>query len=87
MKTIQRRFAGYLREKLIRRVAIRDFFEIDGNAEDIDLFRRKYIHKLDLAEPQLSFLGIGENGHLGTATGSPTVCQVSRSLRLTHRDS
>src|ERR1035438_1927731 len=57
-------FRRYLREKLTRRVAMRDFFEINGNAEDIDSFRRKYMQKLDLAKPQLCFLGIGENGHL-----------------------
>jgi glucosamine-6-phosphate deaminase len=29
-------FRRYLREKLTQRVAMRDFFEMDGNAEDID---------------------------------------------------
>ena len=57
-------FRRYLREKLTQRVAMHDFFEIDGNAQDIDLFSQEYIRKLDLAGPRLCLLGIGENGHL-----------------------
>lgn len=57
-------FRRYLRERLTRRVAMREFYEMDGNAADIDLFGREYIHKLDLANPKLCLLGIGENGHL-----------------------
>ena len=57
-------FRRYLREKLTQRVAMGEFFEMDGNAEDIESVSRQYIHHLDLAEPQLCLLGIGENGHL-----------------------
>jgi glucosamine-6-phosphate deaminase len=57
-------FRRYLREKLTQRVAMRGFFEIDGNAQDIDLFSQEYIRNLDLAGPRLCLLGIGENGHL-----------------------
>ena len=57
-------FRRYLRERLTRRVTMRDFYEMDGNAADIDLFGRDYIRKLDLANPKLCLLGIGENGHL-----------------------
>jgi len=57
-------FRRYLREKLTQRVALRDFYEIDGNAPDIDAFRQAYIRKLNIAAPQLCLLGIGENGHL-----------------------
>jgi glucosamine-6-phosphate deaminase len=57
-------FRSYLREKLTHRVAMGEFFEMDGNAEDIESVSREYIHQLDLAEPQLCLLGIGENGHL-----------------------
>src|SRR5271156_813893 len=57
-------FRRYLREKLTRRVNMREFFEIDGNAEDIDQFCLDYVRKLQLADPQLCLLGIGENGHL-----------------------
>jgi glucosamine-6-phosphate deaminase len=57
-------FRRYLRERLTRRVAMREFHEMDGNAADIDLFGRKYMHTLNLAIPELCLLGIGENGHL-----------------------
>jgi glucosamine-6-phosphate deaminase len=63
-------FRRYLRERLTRRVAMREFYEMDGNAADIGLFGREYIHKLDLAEAKLCLLGIGENGHL--AFNDPT---------------
>jgi glucosamine-6-phosphate deaminase len=57
-------FRRYLREKLTQRVPMREFFEIDGNAEYIDSFCKKYMEKLRLVDPQLCLLGIGENGHL-----------------------
>ena len=57
-------FRRYLREKLTQRVALCEFFEIDGNARDIESFSRAYTRRLDLAAPQLCLLGIGENGHL-----------------------
>jgi glucosamine-6-phosphate deaminase len=57
-------FRRYLRERLTQRVAMREFQEMDGNAADLDLFGREYVQKLNLAEPKLCLLGIGENGHL-----------------------
>jgi glucosamine-6-phosphate deaminase len=57
-------FRRYLRERLTKRVAMRDFFEMDGNAADIDSFSQEYMRQLNLADPQLCLLGIGENGHL-----------------------
>ena len=57
-------FRRYLREKLTQRVTMREFFEMDGTVEDIDAFGREYMRKLDLANPQICLLGIGENGHL-----------------------
>jgi glucosamine-6-phosphate deaminase len=57
-------FRRYLRERLTGRVPMRAFFEMDGNAENIDSFAMEYIRKLDAANPRLCLLGIGENGHL-----------------------
>jgi glucosamine-6-phosphate deaminase len=57
-------FRRYLRERLTHRVAMHEFFEIDGNAEDLASFGREYMRKLSLADPKLCLLGIGENGHL-----------------------
>jgi len=57
-------FRRYLREKLTRRVAMRKFFEMDGNPEGIESFAASYIRSLTEANPALCLLGIGENGHL-----------------------
>ena len=57
-------FRRYLREKLTQRVPMKEFFEIDGTAADVELLRREYVSKLNSAKPQLCLLGIGENGHL-----------------------
>jgi len=57
-------FRKYMREKLTRRVAMKQFYEIDGNANDLDSFAAEYTHELDRATPALCLLGIGENGHL-----------------------
>lgn len=57
-------FRRYLRERLTGRVAMRQFFEINGNPEGIESFARRYIQSLNEANPQLCLLGIGENGHL-----------------------
>jgi glucosamine-6-phosphate deaminase len=57
-------FRRYLRERLTQRVAMERFFEMDGNAEDIESFGDEYMRALNLADPQLCLLGIGENGHL-----------------------
>lgn len=57
-------FRRYMREKLTSRVVMKQFWEIDGNAPDLETFCRKYAEKLHAAAPQLCLLGIGENGHL-----------------------
>lgn len=57
-------FRRYLRENLTRRVQMKEFFEIDGTASDIEQVCRDYTSKLRSINPQLCLLGIGENGHL-----------------------
>jgi glucosamine-6-phosphate deaminase len=37
---------------------------MDGNAAEMDRFAREYIGRLEVANPKLCLLGIGENGHL-----------------------
>jgi glucosamine-6-phosphate deaminase len=54
----------YLRQNLLGKVKMKEFFEIDGTASDIDLLCRQYAAKLQQVSPQLCLLGIGENGHL-----------------------
>jgi glucosamine-6-phosphate deaminase len=57
-------FRRYMRENLIARVPLRQFFEIDGDVGDVDSTVREYTSELDRAAPRLCLLGIGENGHL-----------------------
>jgi glucosamine-6-phosphate deaminase len=57
-------FRHYLRQNLISKVKMKEFFEINGTAPDIDLLCRRYAAKLRQVSPQLCLLGIGENGHL-----------------------
>lgn len=57
-------FRRYLRENLTTRVSMCEFVEIDGNAADLDGFCAEYAYKIEQAAPQISLLGIGENGHL-----------------------
>lgn len=57
-------FRRYLRERLIQRVSMRKFFEIQGHAPDPQMVCSQYAARLQAAQPQLCLLGIGENGHL-----------------------
>jgi glucosamine-6-phosphate deaminase len=79
-------FRRYLREKLTRRVAMREFFEIDGNAADIDSFCRDYVHWLRQATPQLCLLGIGENGHLAFNDPLETNFEDPQAIKMVNLD-
>jgi glucosamine-6-phosphate deaminase len=57
-------FRPYLRENLTQKVMMKKFFEIDATARDAEKMCRDYTENLQLADPQLCLLGIGENGHL-----------------------
>jgi glucosamine-6-phosphate deaminase len=57
-------FCRYLRERLLEKAPIGQFFFINGKAADPGQACTIYAEKLRSAKPQLCFLGIGENGHL-----------------------
>lgn len=57
-------FRRYLRERLTRRVSMASFYEIEGDAADLEKIQRDYVENLQAADPQICLLGIGENGHL-----------------------
>jgi len=57
-------FRGYLRKRLTEKVPLKEFHEVDGTASEPGDFCRKYAAKLCASDPQICFLGIGENGHL-----------------------
>lgn len=57
-------FCHYLNERLVQKVPIGQFSFIDGMAADPARTCNIYAEKLRSSNPQLCFLGIGENGHL-----------------------
>ena len=57
-------FRLYLRQHLLSKVNMKDFFEIDGTVSNIEQICQQYAAKLRQVSPQLCLLGIGENGHL-----------------------
>lgn len=57
-------FRAYLRKNLTTKVAMKEFFEIDGTAPDLENVCSTYSSRLRAEVPQLCLLGIGENGHL-----------------------
>ena len=71
-------FRRYLRERLTQKVAMKEFFEVDGSAPDAEQTSRDYAEKLRSADPQLCLLGIGENGHL--AFNDPPVADFNDPL-------
>ena len=71
-------FRRYLRERLTSKVRMKEFFEIDGSAPDPEKTSREYASELRSADPQLCFLGIGENGHL--AFNDPPVADFADPL-------
>jgi glucosamine-6-phosphate deaminase len=71
-------FRRYLRERLTSKVRMKEFFEIDGSAPDPEKTSSDYASKLRSADPQLCFLGIGENGHL--AFNDPPVANFKDPL-------
>jgi glucosamine-6-phosphate deaminase len=71
-------FRKYLRERLTSKVQLKQFFEVDGEAPDLEKFCRFYAEKLRSVNPQLCLLGIGENGHL--AFNDPPVADFADPL-------
>lgn len=57
-------FRRYLRHHLLKKIKLREFYEIDGTAADIDDTCLQYAARLNSVGPQLCLLGVGENGHL-----------------------
>jgi glucosamine-6-phosphate deaminase len=57
-------FRKYLREELVEEAALKIFYGIQGDAPDPQQECDRYAALLRRHQPQLCFLGIGENGHL-----------------------
>ena len=68
-------FRRYLRQNLLSKVELREFYEIDGTATNIDATCSQYAARLKSVGPQLCLLGVGENGHL--AFNDPAVADFT----------
>lgn len=79
-------FRRYMREKLVQRVAMKQFWEIDGNTADLEAFCRNYAEKLRAAAPQLCLLGIGENGHLAFNDPAEANFNDPADVKVVHLD-
>lgn len=79
-------FRRYLRERLTRKVSMRNFYEIDGSAPHPEKTADEYAALVRAAHPQLCLLGIGENGHL--AFNDPGVADFSdpRDAKIVYLD-
>lgn len=79
-------FRRYMREKLTQRVFMKQFWEIDGNAPDLEAFCQQYAEKLRIAAPQLCLLGIGENGHLAFNDPAEANFNDPADVKVVHLD-
>lgn len=79
-------FRRYLRENLTQKIQMREFFEIDGFARDLEQVCRDYAGKLRSANPQLCLLGIGENGHLAFNDPSEAQFDDPLDIKIVHLD-
>jgi glucosamine-6-phosphate deaminase len=73
-------FRGYLRKNLTDKIAMKQFYEIDGTSSDLDATCAAYAKELQTADPQLCMLGIGENGHL--AFNDPGIADFNDPLAV-----
>lgn len=79
-------FRHYLRERLIDKVSMKEFFEIDGSASDPEQTCAAYAQIVRSVDPQICMLGIGENGHL--AFNDPAVADFTdpQEVKVVHLD-
>jgi len=79
-------FRRYLREHLVQHVPAKEFFELDGQAPDLEAECDRYAALLNRHEPAMAAIGIGENGHL--AFIDPANCDFddARQVRAVELD-
>ena len=80
-------FRRYLHENLTTQVPIREFYEINGNAPDLEKFCVTYAKRLRESNPRLCLLGIGENGHLAFNDPGEADFQDPRDMKVALLDS
>lgn len=57
-------FGNYLRIRLFSKLPFKEVLYMDGNASDIESECNRYAELLRKYPPDISFIGIGENGHM-----------------------
>lgn len=77
-------FGNYLRVRLFTKLPFRQVFYMDGNAPDIDGECERYSELLRTHPLDISFLGIGENGHL--AFNDPHIADFDDPLLVKSND-
>ena len=73
-------FRRFLIDRLVSKVALREFHGLRGEAEDGAAESRRYSELLAANPPDFAVLGIGENGHL--AFIDPPFCDFDDSQRV-----
>jgi glucosamine-6-phosphate deaminase len=79
-------FRRYLRENLTGKVQMKEFFEIDGTAPDIQDVCREYIDNIRSTNPSLCLMGVGENGHLAFNDPAEARFDDPVDMKLVHLD-
>jgi glucosamine-6-phosphate deaminase len=79
-------FRGYLRHHLTSRVKLREFYENDGTAENIEQVCEQYAAHLRTVNPQLCLLGVGENGHLAFNDPEEANFEDRLDVKIVHLD-
>jgi glucosamine-6-phosphate deaminase len=79
-------FRRFLRENLTQQIRMKAFFEMDGTAESPERICQDYARKLQVANPQLCLLGIGENGHLAFNDPSEADFKDPVDVKVVHLD-
>jgi glucosamine-6-phosphate deaminase len=79
-------FRRYLRENLTRKVKMKDFFEIDGTAPDLQQVCRDYTENIRSSNPKLCLLGVGENGHLAFNDPAEARFDDPLDMKVVHLD-
>lgn len=79
-------FRGYLRHHLTSKVKMREFFEIDGTAEDVEKVCEQYAARLRAVNPRLCLLGVGENGHLAFNDPGEADFEDRLDVKVVHLD-
>jgi len=57
-------FSRFIREKLVNFIQPEAFYPLRGDVQDVDTELRRYTNLMRKYPPDLSILGVGENGHL-----------------------